>query len=323
MKIQIEKTAEELIKNGVEIVFYDPWKNQIPEVDLCHVFSLDGSLVYHVQKAAMIGKPIVISPVLNCFRDSLLQTVLKVRLSSHIPGMYSDYKRAQLMLSDAVRVIVLNHEEKNVICKAFKFSQQNCIIVPNGINKTFASANPKLFENKYGVRNFILNVASIEQRKNQLNLIKAVKKLNYKLVIIGEATFTSQYYLEECRAIASDNVVFVGPLTYEDPLLASAFAAAKLFVLPSYSEVMPLTLYEAAVAGCKLITSRNVPISDQIKEYVQVVNSDKPKDIAVLIDKEMKSPVNENLREAALAMPSWYDVGKKIKTIYDDIILNK
>lgn len=323
MQIQIEKTAEELIKNGVKVTLYDPWKNQIPEVDLCHVFSLDGSLVYHVQRAAMLGKPVVISSILNSFMDSLLQTVLKVRLSSHIPGMYSDYKRAQLMLLKADRVIVLNQEEKNVLLKAFKLSQQNCVIVPNGINKTFAFANPKLFENKYGIKDFILNVGSIEQRKNQLNLIKAVTKLQYKLVIIGQATTSNQNYFEECRAMAGDNVIFIGPLAYEDPLLASAFAAAKLFVLPSYSEVMPLTLYEAAIAGCKLITSKNVPVSDQIKQYVYVVDPDKPKDLAALIDKEMKSPVNEKLREAALAMPSWYDVSKKIKAIYDDIILNK
>jgi glycosyltransferase involved in cell wall biosynthesis len=126
--------------------------------------------------------------------------------------------------------------------------------------------------------------------------------------------------MAKCREVAGDNVIFVGQLSHEDPLLASAFAAAKLFVLASYSEVMPLTLYEAATAGCNLAVSKNVPVSENIKQLVPVFNPDNPAEIAAVIDNEMEKERNVELQKRALMMPTWQDIGRQIYAIYDGVI---
>lgn len=67
LQIQIEETAQGLTDIGVEVIRYDPWQNQIPNVDACHVFSVDGSMVYHTSRAVSLGVPVILSPVLNAF----------------------------------------------------------------------------------------------------------------------------------------------------------------------------------------------------------------------------------------------------------------
>ena len=59
-------------------------------------------------------------------------------------------------------------------------------IIPNGVEKRFAEAEPTLFHNKYGVKDFILNVGHIGvDRKKTLSLIRALSKIDHPAVIIG------------------------------------------------------------------------------------------------------------------------------------------
>lgn len=318
LQIQIEETAKALAELGVEVVFYDPWSNQIPDVDLCHVFSIDGSMLSHVQQAVHMGKPVVISSVLNLFQSQPILTRMKVELSRFIPGMYSDLNRASLMMRVASRVIALNDDEQKLLHKVFRLSSERIVIIPNGISHRFGDGDPSLFVQKYGVRDFVLNVASIEKRKNQLSLISAMKDLPYPLVIIGKASSEQESYMSWCRKEAGDNVVFTGGLAHDNPLLASAYAAARLFVLPSYSEVMPLTLYEATVAGCRAAVSQNVPVADSIAPMISTFDPNDIQELAACITREMAQTRNEKLQTAVRLMPSWRHVCGRILSVYEE-----
>ena len=323
LEIQIEKTAAALTNAGVEVIFYDPWKNQIPDVDVCHVFSIDGALVYHVERAVGMGVPVVISPVFNNFANSFWLTRLKVKLSDYVPGMYSDLKRAKKMAHLASAVAALNNDELRLLESVFSLPKGKTLVVPNGIDLGFSAADPTLFENTFGVKDYVLQVGTIEHRKNQLNLIKAVKQLGVKLVIVGEATPTNRDYLSLCETEADANIIFAGRFSHDDPLLRSAYAAAKDFALPSYSEVMPLTLYEAAVAGCRIVVGANVPVAEAIRPYVASANPDDPTEIARVIEQKMRAEEGPELRQAVLDMPSWQDVGDQIKSVYDWLLQGK
>ena len=320
LQIQIEKTRQELMALGVEVILYDPWKNQIPDVDICHVFSTDGTLIYHVDKAVGAGKPVVISPVFNLFTVPFWITSIKVRLSSNIPGFYSELKRAGQMIKLAEKVLALNDDECRLLKMVFQIPEDKCKVVPNGINTSFVNGDPEKFKKQFGLQKYVLQVASIEHRKNQLNLIKAIARLPYHLVLIGQASPANKKYLHECQKLAGDNVHFVGNLDNNDPLLASAFAGAKVFVLPSYSEVMPLTIYEAAVAGCSVVVSKNVPIDEKIRGYISQVDPDNPDDIASAIKKTMERKHDYDLQEIVKTMPSWRDVAISIRDIYLDVL---
>jgi glycosyltransferase involved in cell wall biosynthesis len=320
LQIQIEETVKGLTDLGVEVIRYDPWQNQIPNVDICHVFSIDGSMVNHASRAVSLGVSVILSPVLNAFDHHPIVTMLKRRLSA-LPGCYSDLRRAGTMLHAASTVVALNTDEREMLIKVFKVESSKCCVIPNGINMVFSEGHPTLFEHTHGIRNFILNVASIEPRKNQLALVRALKDLPYTLVLIGKATPENDAYLAQCKAEAGPNVRFLGALNHEDPMLAAGYAAAKLFVMPSFSEVMPLTLYEAAVAGCRILTSDQVPVSPSLAQLVQQCPPNDVATLARLIDAEMRAENTEAIRHAVMAMPTWKDICQQLLKRYQDVTI--
>jgi glycosyltransferase involved in cell wall biosynthesis len=319
LQIQIEETAQGLTDLGVEVIRYDPWQNQIPNVDVCHVFSIDGSMVYHASRAVSLGVPVIISPVLNAFDNRPIVTMLKRQLSA-LPGCYSDLRRAGTMLHAASTVVALNPDEREMLIKVFKVDSSKCCVIPNGINMAFSQGDPTLFDRAHGISNFVLNVASIEPRKNQLTLVRALKNLPYPLVLIGKATPENDAYLAQCKTEAGANVRFLGALNHEDPMLAAAYAAAKLFVMPSLSEVMPLTLYEAAVAGCRILTSDQVPVSASLAPLIKQCP---PNDVATLmrlIDEEMRAAQTDSIHQAVMAMPTWGEVCQQLADLYQNLV---
>jgi glycosyltransferase involved in cell wall biosynthesis len=96
-------------------------------------------------------------------------------------------------------------------------------------------------------------VGRIEPRKNTLALIRAIRPLGLPLVVIGEAHPAFPRYAQDCRRAGRDQVVWLGKVDHHDPLLASAYAAARVFALPSWFETPGLAALEAALAGSAVV----------------------------------------------------------------------
>lgn len=319
LQIQIEETARSLSKLGLDVVQYDPWKNQVPDVDICHVFSIDCSMVDHVTRAVKLKVPVVVCPVLNIFNSPPLLSIVKQKLSV-LPGVYSDLKRAKVMLDAAALVLAANSDERELLTKVFNVEPSKLRIIPNGISMTFRDGDPQLFQEKYGTKNFVLNVASIEPRKNQLTLVRAMRGLPYTLVLVGRASPENERYFKQVKAEAGSNVQFVGSLQHDDPMLASCYRAAKLFVMPSFSEVMPLTLNEAAVAGCRILASDQVPIAEAIAPFVRRFRPNDVQAVTRLIDDEMRDQAESAIPQAIRAMPTWDQVGQELLVLYRSLV---
>ncbi len=317
LQIQIEETARSLSKLGVDVVQYDPWKNQLEDVDICHVFSIDSSMIYHVNRAVSLAVPVILSPVLSLFDSHQWVSRMKQRMSI-LPGVYSDLRRAGWMLSAATKIIALNSEEKELLDAVFRIEPSKVCTVPNGISRAFTAGDSRLFENAYGLRDFVLNVASIEPRKNQLSLVRAMKHLPYTLVLVGKCSPEHADYLKKVEDEAGDNVRVVGAIRHDDPMLVSCYRAAKLFVLPSFSEVMPLTINEAVLAGCRIAVSDRVPISESIVPHSERFRPDDVDAIAQTVDRKMQECEPSRVSRAVTAMPTWDEICQELVKIYCD-----
>lgn len=313
LQFQVLKTIEALESLGHQVVMYDPWQNQILDADILHVFSLDGTLLHHINHAKVLNVPVVLSPVFSCSGSSAYVVLLKRYLSS-VPGIYSDMKRAYLMVRAADAIIALNGAEEKLVTQVFSVSNHNVYVVPNGIEPKFAASDPGLFYEKYGTKDFILQVGTIEPNKNQYPVIRAAVKGNFNLVVLGAANKNYLSYYDACVSASAKNVIFTGYIAHDDPLLASAYAAAKAFILPSFNEVMPLSLLEAAAARLPLLVSNTVPVPDELLPYVRRFNPRKEADVARAI-----SSHNYDLRPT-ITMTTWRDVAKTITDVYSEVI---
>jgi glycosyltransferase involved in cell wall biosynthesis len=103
---------------------------------------------------------------------------------------------------------------------------------------------------------FVLMVGNIEERKNHLNVIKALhhNKIDIPLVIVGR---NSNYALQIKKFIAEkniQNVYFQHNAALED--LPAVYTLASIFVYPSFFEGFGIPIAEALWCGTPVITSK-------------------------------------------------------------------
>ena len=173
---------------------------------------------------------------------SRMQRELIEMSSSLLPNSYSEWMRIAHDLS-------LDPDDSRVA------------IVPNGFD---ADASQGVVEGESPpdhlachLKDCVLCVARIEGRKNQLNLIDAVRGTDLTLVLAGPATANQSRHVHRVREVAMvlDWVCILGKVTSEEK--AWLYVLAGVHVLPSWMETTGLSSLEAAVAGCAIVVTPN------------------------------------------------------------------
>jgi len=221
-KVQVVNTAKELEKLGVEIDIKTSMDFDPSEYDLVHIFQLDWTpeTYLYAKKVQHSKKPIILSPIHHnveevkkfddefvfdfrrlsrfLFKDQFKRDTFKNIYRSIfnpkklIPTLYTMIKgfkntqREVLEMSEKCLVQTVKEAEdlKRTFDVDIKWKK-----VMNGVGGPFI--NQKDLKNKLDFKDYILCVGRIEPRKNQLNIIKAVKKFreeenkDFKLVFIG------------------------------------------------------------------------------------------------------------------------------------------
>ena len=253
---QLVQTGRHLEALGHRVRLFCPWTDRLDGARLLHLFGMSREGLELARRARARGTPVVLSPI--CwFEPSALWsleegTMRKVaglaawaarRLAPGLPG----WRRELLQLAD--RILPNSEAEARQLVALFGANPGKIRVVPNGVLESFRAASPDAFRERFGVDDFVLFVGRIEPRKNPLGLIRAVRSLGLPLVVIGDAPPEARGYLERCRREGGDDVLWVPALDHHDPLLASAYAAARVFALPSWFETPGLAALEAALAG--------------------------------------------------------------------------
>jgi glycosyltransferase involved in cell wall biosynthesis len=142
------------------------------------------------------------------------------------------------------------------------------LFVPNAVRpEVLETASAEAFEQQFDVRQFVLCAARVEPNKNQLMLLWALRDSGLPLVCAGLET---EPYVTLCKRWAGPQVRFTGVLS--PFMLASAYAAARVHALPSWSETPGLSNLEAAVAGCSVVVGDRGAEQEYLSPYAFVSN---------------------------------------------------
>jgi glycosyltransferase involved in cell wall biosynthesis len=195
-------------------------------------------------------------------------------------------------------VILPNSEaEARQVSRLFGINKDKMHVVYLGVDQRFAESQKSQFIEKYRVDDFVLSVGRIEPRKNQLNLIKAINKSRYRLILIGDPVHGYDEYYNQCKRIAKSGTIFIDRISHEDSLLASAYAACSLFVLPSWFETPGLVALEAGLAGAKLCVTNGGSTHEYFKDYVEYLNPASQQDILASINRAFERLPKAGLKE--------------------------
>lgn len=249
-QVQAIQTADALRQLGVTVDFLN--RESKPCYDLLHVFGIYPEYSEVCYKFRQQGVPVVGSPIF--FKD--ISTSLRRASVATAPiwGLLSrSYRRQQTLLNTMTALLPNTQAEAQFVRQYFHISLPTQV-VPNGVDPRFAESDPRLFREQYGIRgDFVLCVGRIERRKNQLRLVQALRGTGLPLIIIGECI--ARKYLARCEQAADSNVRFLPALPHDSPLLASAYAACRVFALPSLLETPGLAALEAGVAGARVVVT--------------------------------------------------------------------
>lgn len=161
----------------------------------------------------------------------------------------------------ATKIIAISNQTKADLIDFFG-------IEPCKIEVIYQSCNNHFYEKvidevKFSVqskfnlpRNFILSVGTIERRKNQLSILKAVVKeqLDTTVVILGRPTeYINELYQFINKSGIQKQVIFLHNTTIEE--LQAIYQIAQVMVYPSFFEGFGLPVLEAQASGCPVITS--------------------------------------------------------------------
>ncbi len=168
------------------------------------------------------------------------------------------YQKVKYACTAAHKIIAISNQTKEDIVEYFKINPEKIEVVFQSISpKYYERLNTKHLESKYNLpKKFILAVGTIEKRKNQLSLLKAIHKaqLNIPVVFVGKPTlYTTSLIQFITEKKLEDRVRFLNNIKTTD--LAGLYQKASLSVYISMFEGFGLPIIESMASGCPVITS--------------------------------------------------------------------
>lgn len=157
------------------------------------------------------------------------------------------------------RIIAISEQTKRDIIQFLGVPATKISVVYQGCHnvfkESFSETEKEEVRKKYGLpEKFVLSVGAIEERKNALEIVKAVKDLNIAVVLVGKKTKYYRKIVSFCEKHRMQNRVFaLKNVSMRD--LAILYRLATVFCYPSVFEGFGIPIIEALFSKVPVITS--------------------------------------------------------------------
>jgi glycosyltransferase involved in cell wall biosynthesis len=324
---QLIQTGRYLEARGVAIRPFCPWTDRLDRASLLHLFGMSREGLQLATVARAKGVPVVLSPI--CWIEPRAMAVLatdrlgklanraKWRLKALVPR-YPTWRRDLLRAVDAILPNSVAEGEQLIRW----FGAEPCKIrpVPNGVEERFARADASSFRKIHGPGDFVLYVGRIEPRKNVLGLVEGVKRAGLPLVVIGDALPGCEAYAADCKRASAGFARWLPRVDHDDPLLESAYAAARVLALPSWFETPGLVALEAALAGTAVVVTPHGCTREYFGDRVGYARPDRPGEIARAVAEAWSTGPDPGLSAHVGRNYPWSEVARLTAEAYEQVI---
>jgi glycosyltransferase involved in cell wall biosynthesis len=349
--MQMESTRRCLQKLGHEVEVSLAARPDVSRFDIVHVFNMQSGTMPHsfhqISHAKNQNKPVALSTIywthqeLNAAAQNelagqsgarrRLSTLLKTpprawpMLARHVfekishRGKNFEQQKACLEMADVL--LPNTRAEQELLMRDFgahenKLRAKFCV-VPNAADSKFYRADPAAFVEEFGVRDFVLCVARVEPRKNQLRLLEATRELGLPTVLIGKMELSSPY-VQACRKAAGPGVLWLDHLPHEQ--LAPAYAAARVHALTSWYETPGISSLEAGLAGANLVSTARGGTREYFQNFAFYCEPDDPNSIRRALRAAFDAPKNARLQEHIKSNYTWERVAELTANVYAGLL---
>ena len=183
------------------------------------------------------------------------------------PHLYSFFDRKihyfkfKKSAKNADLVIAISEQTKADIITYLKIPAEKIKVIYQGCQDVFKQhysvEEKQEVALKYNLpQEFLLNVGTIEERKNALTIVKAIKDIDTKLILIGKKTAYSdkiKTYIKENNL--EEKVIFLKGLSSKE--LAITYQLATIFVYPSIFEGFGIPIIEALFSKTPVVSTNS------------------------------------------------------------------
>ena len=352
--IQLLKTAEALRSLKVEVDIDNEVKPDLNHYDVVHLFNLTRvrETLSQCENARKFNIPVALSTIYwnmdefyrkglnNPFkriyhrmsRSSEIKLKLKKIAALLLQKKFNStentkarigFKAQQNYIVASADILLPNSEVEMVCLRTDLEIKKKYVIVPNAVDSRFRNGSHEEFIQKYRQHElkkdkFVLCVSRIEDRKNILRLIQAVRNTSVTLVIIGGPNPTQKKYYEQCRKASGRNVIFIGQMSHNE--LTSAFAAARVHVLPSWYETPGLSSLEAGLAGCNIVTTDRGSTLEYFRDYAEYCDPSSVISIKKAVLNAYEKPKSMELSQHIFERYTWTAAAQQTLKAYRKIL---
>lgn len=225
-------------------------------------------------------------------------------------------------------IIAISEQTKQDIIHYLEVPESKIKVIYQGCHKAFKENKCAQFLNsikeKYNLpERFILNVGTIEERKNLLNIVKAIQETEISLVVIGKKT----KYFKKVQNFIDKNalqkqVLFLENVSMEE--LAAIYKLADIFVYPSFFEGFGIPIIEALFSETVVITSNLSCLPEAGGEDSVYINPHHFEDIKAKILFLWNNESERNRRAAkSLEFVQKFndkEIGKNLQSVYQEVM---
>ncbi len=266
--------------------------------------------------------PSLILPLLKLGR---LNTIVTYHSPNYEHGKWGFFAKKILMLGEK---FVSRWADKVIFVSKTAFRSVDCISkihIPNGVKSETPSSSWE-FLAKSGIYpdKYVLAVGRLTPEKGLIDLVAAFKDMNcdYQLVIAGNADHETDYSRNLRRMAEADaRIILTGYVTGEP--LNQLYSHARLFLLPSYHEGLPIVLLEAMSFGLSVLVS-DIPANREVglspDRYFRCGDvADLKEKMETLLKTRLTKAEQQGIRDRIAEKYDWEKIADQTLSVYEKV----
>ncbi len=264
-----------------------------------------------------------------------IHDLIYIRFPQYFPFIDRQIYRfkAQYACKHAGGIVAISDRTRQDLISLFNVPAEKVSVIyqscDDSFKQAFDASRLAAIKYKYALPDqYILNVGTIEERKNQLLLVQAMPSLpaDYKLILIGkEQAYARKIHAEIDRLGLAERVIFLKDVSFLD--LPGIYQQAKVFVYPSLYEGFGIPIIEALYSRVPVIAATGSCLEEAGGPDSIYVNPQDVEALALALNKLLQTPqVCKQMVDKGLKFVQRFDnevIASQIMAYYEAIASKK
>jgi len=169
--------------------------------------------------------------------------------------------KSKYACKNADLIVAISEQTRKDIIDLYNIAPSKIEVIYQSCDDSFKKMVPAVHKETVRIKynlptKYILNVGTIEARKNLLLIIRAMPEIDaaYTLIVVGKKQAYATEVLAEIERLGiSDRVIFLKDIPFND--LPAIYQLASVFVYPSFYEGFGIPIIEALYGGVPVVAA--------------------------------------------------------------------